>query len=86
VYLERAKDSLTSLFFAYFHLVTWLKFLLAPLLLFPYEYQLKSLQQQGKPLTLGEKASTYGLMGVGGILGLVGVAISILKQFTTILG
>jgi len=60
------------------------------LLLFPLSinptHQLKSLQQQGKPLTLGEKASTYGLMGVGGVLGLVGVAISILKQFTTVLG
>lgn len=48
--------------------------------------QLKSLQQLKRPLTVCEKASTYGLMGVGGVLGVVGVAISVLKQFTTLLG
>jgi hypothetical protein len=48
--------------------------------------QLKSLQQLKRPLTGCEKASTYGLMGVGGVLGVVGVAISVLKQFTTLLG
>jgi len=53
---------------------------------FPALFKLKSLQQLGRPLTAGEKASTYGLMGVGGVLTVVGVTISVLKQFTTLLG
>jgi len=53
---------------------------------FPALFKLKSLQKIGNPLTLADKLSTYGLIGLGSILGVVGVAVSVLKQFTTILG
>ena len=43
-------------------------------------------QALGASMSLGDKVSTYGLLGLGSVLGMVGVVVSILKQFTTILG
>jgi amino acid permease len=54
--------------------------------IFPALFRLKSLKNIEKRLSFTEKASTYGLIGFGSILGVVGVAVSVLKQFTSVLG
>ncbi len=43
-------------------------------------------QAEGKPFSLEDKFSSYGLLGIGSVLGVVGVAVSFLKQFTKVLG
>ena len=53
---------------------------------FPALFKLKSLQKLGRPFSAVDTASTYGILGLGGILGVVGVTVSFLKQFTKVLG
>ena len=45
--------------------------------------QLKSLDSEAK---LRQKLPSYGLMGVGSVLCVVGVVVSVLRQFTSLLG
>jgi hypothetical protein len=53
---------------------------------FPGLFRLKSLQALGKPFTIADKATTYGFIGTGAVLGVAGVVVSFLKQFTNVLG
>jgi len=60
---------------------------------FPGLFRLKTLQNPrfgghgpNGSMTLGDKAASYGLIGTGAVLGVVGVVVSFLKQFTSILG
>ena len=55
---------------------------------FPGMFKYKRLKKQagGQAMNLGDFASTYGLMGLGAVLGVIGVAVASLRQFTTLLG
>ena len=44
------------------------------------------MEADGKPLTFKQKAPGITLMSLGAVLGMVGVAVTLLQEFTTILG
>ena len=52
---------------------------------FPALFRLKSMKASKKRFSLVEKLSTYGIIGTGVVIGLLGISISTMKKFTSIL-
>lgn len=50
------------------------------------KHKLTKMEADGKPLTFKQKAPGITLMSLGAVLGMVGVAVTLLQEFTTILG